>query len=224
MDAATVVVVKDPDLVEHRLKELGLDVETLHAALRAGLAERNACTPNDPPGFGGLIAWGRTVRRLRELLIVRDWKRTNSRRLAAVLSPEESVAVAVSTGDERTGLDGAPPQTRYAKGPAWEAAVEENLEQLAWTIPGMVAEAEAELEDTDIDDDRLNRVTWVFMFHVGADETRCELSMPQNIGPDFKLDSWVERILLPALPHEPETTVEVTPPTPIDVPVKRRTS
>lgn len=220
MGVESVVVVKEPASVARRLEELGLDVETLRAAVEAGLAERNLCTANDAPGFGGLIAWGRTLRRLRELLIPRDWKRTNRRRLAAVTSPDGSMAVAVSTGDARTGLDGAPPQTSRGKGPAWVAALLENNEQL--DLPGMSDEAdEAEGED----DDRLNRATWALLFHIdeGEGETRCELSMPKDMGPDAKLETWVERILLPAIPREPEPAVEgAAPPTSIDVPVKRR--
>jgi len=212
------LVVKEPSSVAQRLKELGLNIETLQEALEAGLAERNACTTNDPPGFGGLVAWGRTVRRLRELLIPRDWRRTNSKRLAAVVSPEGTVVIAVSTGDERTGLDGASPQTRYEKGPAWVAAVEENNEQL--DLPGMTPEDDYE---DDQNDERLNRVTWVLMFYVDRNETRCELSMPRDMSPDGKLDAWVERILLPAISREPEPTVdESVPSAPIDVPVRRR--
>ncbi len=222
MDAATVKVVKEPSEVERRLLELGLDIDVLHEALRAGLAEAATCTPNDPPGFGGLLAWGRTVRRLRELLIPRGWRRTNLRRLAAVVNPdvEVPVAVAVSTGDERTGLDGSSaPQTRYAKGPAWSAAVAENCGQLSFQpIPGMEPEA---VEDDE--DEGLNRVTLVLMFYVDAKETRCELSIPADMGPDSKLDTWAERILLPPIPREPEPNVEaMPPPQPIDVPVKRR--
>jgi hypothetical protein len=221
MDA--VKVIKEPSLVAQRLEELGLDVETLHAALKAGMAERNACTENDPPGFSGMTAWAKTVRRLRELLIPREWKRTNRRRLAAVLNPEGTVAVGVSTGDERTGLDGAEPQTAYPKGPAWQAAVDANADQLAFTTPGMWVEKEPALEVVDESD--LNRATWVLLFCIAARETRCELSMPKDLGADSKkLDSWVERILLPSIPHDPEPAIEDDTPAaePIDVPVKRR--
>jgi hypothetical protein len=223
MDAVKVALVKEPSLVQQRLEQLGLDVETLHAALKAGLAERNACTENDPPGFGGMTAWAKTVRGLRELLIRREWKRTNRRRLAAVLNPEGTVAVGVSTGDERTGIDGPEPQTAYPKGPAWQAAVDANADQLAFTTPGMWPEIEPEREV--VDDNDLNRATWVLLFYIAARETRCELSMPKEIGADSKkLDSWVERILLPSIPHDPEPAIEENAPAaePIDVPVKRR--
>jgi hypothetical protein len=219
-----VVVVGEPSEVERRLWELGLDVGVLHQALRAGLAERNACTPNDPPGFGGIVAWGRTVRRLRELLIPRGWLRTNLRRLAAVANPDGAVAIAVSTGDEHTGIDDpdVAPHTRYAKGPAWVAAVEDNCGQLDFPpIPGMVAEDPDDIL-SDEEAERLNRVTWVLMFYVDAGETRCELSLPRNLGPDSKLDTWAERIILPPLPNDPEPVEETVPLTLIDVPVKRR--
>jgi len=50
MDAvrAPVVVVTEPAEVDRRLQELAVNVGVLHQALRAGLTERNACTPNDP--------------------------------------------------------------------------------------------------------------------------------------------------------------------------------
>jgi hypothetical protein len=211
------VVVTEAMGVARRLQELGLDVQTLHDALRAGLAARNECTDNDPPGFKGIVAWGRTVRRLRELKIPHGWQRSNALRLAAVSNEDRSLAIAVSTGDERTGLDGAPPQTRYAKGPAWAAAVESNMEQLGF--PGMfTADEPAEEEEPGLD-----RATWVLLFFVDAREIRCELSLPRGIGPDEKLDGWEERIILPAIPLEPETSLaEAVPSEPIDVPVTRR--
>lgn len=136
------------------------------------------------------------------------------------------MAIAVSTGDERTGIDNpeAAPQTRYAKGPAWKAAVEDNRGQLDFPpIPGMVPDEPDDGILSEEEAERLNRVTWVLMFYVDAGGTRCELSLPRNMGPDSKLDAWADRIILPSLPNDPEPVLEqAVPPAPIDVPVKRR--
>lgn len=226
MGVPGVVVVKELPAVVKRLASLGLDVETLVRAVEGGLADRNACTDNDPPGFRGFIGWGRTIRRLRELLLPLKWTRTNRRRLAAVVNEQKTIAIAVATGDERTGLDGEPPQSRHPKGPGWEAAVDENRLQLELPLQEVDVSPKTEVSD-DFDDDRQDWVTFVLLLYVdpNSGETRCELSLPKDMSAESKLDEWVERILLPSIKPEPEPVIEESsPPAPIDVPVKRRTA
>ena len=93
------------------------------------------------------------------------------------------------------------------------------MEQLGFAVEGMFpADEPAEEEDAG-----LNRATWVLLFFIDVTELRCELSMPRGIGPDEKLDGWVERIILPPVPLEPEPILaESVPAAPIDVPVTRR--
>lgn len=95
------------------------------------------------------------------------------------------------------------------------------------TIPGLPPEL---TEDAD-EDDAL--VTWVLLYvHERADEhtrLRCELSLPSEIGARGRIDSWSERIILPALEF-PEDVIGLggvdddEGPGAIDVPVERRSS
>lgn len=69
-------------------------------------------------------------------------------------------------------------------------------------------------------------MTWILLVHRARGEVRCELSLPTSMGVDGRVDGWRERIILGAIPTDPDL-MEITPPTPPDQPdihvdVKRR--
>src|SRR5688572_27925461 len=86
------------------LAALGLDLEMLTEAVLEGEESRDGCTENDPPGAGGYFSYSRTVRRLREILIPRGWKRATDVNFPLVVSPNGKIAIAVSLGDDGTGV------------------------------------------------------------------------------------------------------------------------
>src|SRR5262249_39614281 len=71
------VIIHRPIDVINALHELSpeLDVEVLREAALVGESFRDSCTENDPLSAPGFLAWARTVRALRELLIPRGFKR-----------------------------------------------------------------------------------------------------------------------------------------------------
>lgn len=169
----------------------GLNVALVHDALRDGEASANSCTSNDPTILPGLLRWARTIRGLRDRLASFGWKRCNVRGLPTVVSPDGTVAITVSTGDEGTGTDGLA-RTKYPKGAAALFAVIANQ---------LVFEAEG-FEITPLDDistDTKDRATWYLLFIKDGDEIRAELSLPSGIGGSGHVEGFVTRYRLPPL-------------------------
>jgi hypothetical protein len=191
----TATFVETQEVVD-RLAQLGLSADALREAVEMGEAARNSCTANDPAITPGFLAWARTTRGLRELLAPEDWRRSNEGGLETTVAPDGNLALAVATGDDSTGRAGASPKTKYSKGPATVAAVEQNqlslFESLEPIVPGPAP--------TD-------RVTWLLLIARGGREVRCELSLPAAIGDDGRVEVWAERIILEPVSRDPEPTV-----------------
>jgi hypothetical protein len=124
----------------------------------------------------------------------------------------------VSTGDEYTGLTDLTPSTQSSKGPRTVNVVEGNALQIPLfdlrSRPEIVKQGEESL-------------TWILLFHrdKASNEVRFELSCPVKMNEDGQIDTWAERIILPAIPFGGDN-VEVrsdVPKTPqIDVKVERK--
>jgi len=188
-----------------RLEAMGLDEAILRQAVIDGELARASCTDNDPRVFRGQIAWARATRGLREALIPRGWKAAEKANLPVVVSPDNSTAITVSSGDDCTGLRDRSPKTRNPKGAATLAAIMRNVLQLNF---GFI----------DDDDDEAQRLTWVLLVARTRDEVRCELSLPAAIGEGGRVTSWAERIIMepvslgaeePVSPPENEAAVEI---------------
>lgn len=208
-----------PADVADRLKELGLDLTTLVDVVRQGHHVFISASPNDPPLAPGFSAWARMVRALREHLLPKGWARSDENNYSIVISPSDELVIAVATGDENTGRYGESPTTKSTKGPSTIEAVATNQQQLSLAfIPAIPAPArpiEAGKE----------RMTWILLVHRGLGEVRCELSLPMSMGADGRIDAWRERILIGAIPTDPDA-VNITP-QPSDLPdisidIKRR--
>jgi len=186
----------EPADVVDRLALLGLPVDALRDAVAMGEAARNSCTANDPAITPGFLAWARTTRGLRDLLAPAGWRRSCEGGLETAVAPDGKLALAVATGDESTGRAAGTPKTKYSKGPATAAAIEQNQLSLFAEpepiVPGPVP--------TD-------RVTWLLLIARGVDEVRCELSLPAAIGDDGRVESWSERIILAPVGRDGEPTV-----------------
>lgn len=188
----------DPVDTFGRLKDMGLSIEILQDAVAMGESARASCTENDPAIVPGLLAWARTVRGLRELLKPEGWCGSRAGGLETVVSPDGKLAIAVATGDESTGFCGSTPKTKYPRGPSTEAAIEQNQ------LPFFEEPEKRVAELTPSD-----RVTWLLLISSSPDtnDIRCELSLPNSIGDNGKVEQWSERILLPTVRRDPEPTL-----------------
>lgn len=211
-----VILHSDPIAIDGALTQLGLTEEALLTAVRLGYLARTNCTANHPPLFPSFVAWGETVRAVRDQLAPLGWTKTNERNYSRTLHPEKGIAIAVATGNEVTGLAGTEmPCTKSVKGPSTLDAIEVNRHQL-W-LPGM------EPLTTSGDELEAQPTTWILLVHHAKNEIRSELSLPVDIGSDGKVSVWRERIILRAMPLDP-TPVEISSPSlpDIDVVVRRK--
>jgi hypothetical protein len=178
-----IIVITDPIEVANSLAELGISSDILKEAILIGESARDACTPNDPPNTPGFEAWAKTVRGLRELLILRGWTPSEERQLSTIVNPEQTLAIAVETGDEATGTERTP-KTKYPRGAATIAAVEQNQIVFAFMEEDAKAENTAGIE------------TWMLVRKRTAEGVRAELSLPAEIGDDGRVEKWTIRIIL----------------------------
>jgi hypothetical protein len=199
-----------------RLSELGLTTDVFEHVLRGADAEARTYTLLDPPNMQGMARYSRTVRLLRERLLPLGWVYDNPRNLARTVSPDRRVAIIATLGDAGTGVPDLVPSTRYGKGIATIEAVSRNFLQL--TLP-------IDLGDEDpVDADTDGTVTWILLYTVADTEIRAELSLPDSMV-DGYVDTWIERIILPRVPLEPESSlVPVEPIADPDVVVTRRSA
>jgi hypothetical protein len=206
--AAKVVV--DPYEVDARLHQLGVSRGPLiEAALQGDLHRRLNDTPDDfsaTPGFSG---WSRTLRVVRaELRKVHAWHNGDFLQIPVTFNETETMAVAVSTGNERTGLPGDDPSTN-AKGPRTAEAVESAQGGL------------------DFDDEEIGVDFWYLVTHATADgEVRAELSNPRITDEHYQILGWHERILLGRI--DPDGNWQAVPapvaPSDITIDVSRKTA
>lgn len=203
--------------VDGRLVQLGLEEARLAEIVRRGYVAFASCTPNDPPLYPGFSAWATMVRGLREYLLP-EWERSDENNYSLVINPVGTVAIAVATGDDATGCPDTIPTTKSSKGPSTVDAVTSNQMQLE--LPYVFPPLPAPARPANLDE---RRMTWILLVHRAQDEVRCELSLPTSMGADGRVDGWRERIILGAIPTDPEILKITPPPQPdISVDVKRR--
>lgn len=206
--------------VRSRLAELGLEETLIAEVVRRGYGVFISATANDPPLFPGFAAWAQMVRALREYLLPQQWERSDENNYSLVINPSGTVAIAVATGDDATGTTNSNPTTKSSKGPSTVEAVTSNQFQLSLDFPPVPVPAPARPTDTED-----KRMTWILLVHRAMNEVRCELSLPSSMGPDGRISSWQERIILGSIPVDPEALEITPPPQPlpdINVDVKRR--
>src|SRR5713101_789779 len=191
------LILQKPAEVIDRLAELGVSYEILSSAIIAGEIARDGCTANDPVNTRGFVAWSRTVRILRELLIPKGWTRRDERGLPLVVSPDGKIAIVVGLGDEMTSRPDCTPKTKYAKGPATVAVINRNVQLRLF--------GEVEIEDANDVVVDPNIETYVLLRHRTADVAKAELSVPASSDDDGRISSWSKRIILPDISLAPNT-------------------
>ena len=204
IDVVNALAELDPTLTKERLQQSMLEGETA----------RDGCTANDPPSTPGYIAWARTVKGLRDVLIPLGWTKNDDVNFSTAISPHKGIAIAVATGDESTGQPQLIPKTKYAKGPATLAAVEMNKLQLE-----LFGTSPALTETGAISGPQ----TWMLMRRRTGDTLFSELSLPDGAGYDGRIETWAVRIILEPFILEPNPFPEDDESEdPIDIPIRRR--
>jgi hypothetical protein len=200
--------------IERRLAAVGLTVDVLLDAVRAGYSARSECCELDPPMYPGQTMWAHTVRRLRQGTAPLGWQPDNTNNYCVSLSPK-GIAIAVATGDTNTGRIDATPCTSSPKGPCTLDAVTANQLVLDLGLPdgGSLARMP----------DAPERQTWLLLIHLDQSEVRSELSLPLTVDEQDRVIGWRERIILPSIDFDPDQIELPTDDTPdIDIAVRRR--
>ena len=201
--------------VERRVSQLGLTIDVLLDAIRAGFLGRSTCTELDPPTYPGQTMWAHTVRRLRQRTAPIGWKPDNAGNYCVALSADETIAIAVATGDGNTGRPDADPSTNSPKGPRTADAVATNQLLLDLRFPG-------EDSSNSVTEDA-QRETWLLLVHLDRSEVRAELSLPSGLDEQERVTGWSERIILPSIDFDPERVdVPLDNGPDIDIEVRRR--
>ncbi len=211
-----VAIWSEPEDVEAVLARLGLAVAPLVVAVNRGHLAAISRTPNDAPNAAGFYQWNETLRTLREELAVFGFSRASTRGYSTVLRADKRMALAVSSGDEGTGVARANPSTKQVKGPCTIAAVSSNAAQLE-LFPGLVLMSSPASEEAEC-------LTWILLFRANDTELRAELSLPVNMDEGGQIRVWRERIILPSQPLD--DTYKVPEPDfgpDVEIEIQRRT-
>lgn len=199
--------------VDLRLAKMaGLSTGILRDAIIAGERARVGCGTNMPPCFPGSAAWAHTVCALRDQLLPLGWAKNDEGNYPTVIAPDGSFAIGVNTGNEFTGNPFRVPKTKFPKGPATLQKVVNNGDVDLFGQPVLVTVSEPV------------QLTWLLLLARIGDAVRCELSRPSDMGEDGRVDTWMERIILPEFRGDDlDPRVRLPEPGPeIDVPVLRR--
>jgi len=172
-----------------RLAEMGLDVQTLHRAVRAGIAAGATRTDLAPRSAPGTDLVSHAVEELRLLLVSAGWTADFAGGQERTVSPDGLTSVIVSTGAGAVGDLSGEARTAHPKGPLMRDAVTVNQGYVQEEFPlGLTAPRPV-----------VGRpLCWVLLVKVEADRVEAELSVPDGMR-DGVIVSWAERVPLPPL-------------------------
>lgn len=211
-----VAIWSEPDEVEGALARLGLAVAPLVVAVNRGHLAAISRTSNDAPNAAGFYQWNETLRTLREELAAFEFTRSNTMGYSTALRGDKRMAIAVSSGDEGTGIACANPSTKQVKGPCTVAAVSSNMTQLE-LFPDLVL-----MPPTA--PDAIECLTWILLFRASTKELRAELSLPVRVDEGGQIRAWRERIILPSQPLDATFTIPEPDFGPdVEIAIQRRT-
>ncbi|HWT04370.1 MAG TPA: hypothetical protein VN224_01305 [Xanthomonadales bacterium] len=208
----------NPRDVRMALTRLGLTLEPLQDALRAGYLFRISRTENDAPSAPGFYQWNETLKMLREQLVAIGWERNNDSGFPTVVNRAMSLAISVSSGNENTGNPSAIPSTKYHKGPCTVDRVSSNAQIELDLYPDLPAPVRSSDGDSAF-------LTWTLLFYTDCDEIRAELSLPVLIDAGGQINAWKERIILPVIPLDGDGSKLTTEPDfgpDVDINIRRR--
>jgi hypothetical protein len=187
---------------QSQLAALGIQLDQLHDALRAGEQARRLTTLNDPRNAPGTEDYYRRVRILRERMIADvGWSRLDLNQLPLVVNPARTIAVGVLLGDHQTGWVG--PYHPRSKRPVGEGKIKLVVqnEQLA-LFARPVGPEEVDLAAEDL----TKLETWFLISHRRSRRNHvrisAELSLPCETSESNFVIKYRRRIPLPELRFE----------------------
>jgi len=177
-----------------KLHVLDLDEAVVNEMVLRGFTKRQTCTALHPPSYPGYSQWAETVAASRELLIPRGWTPSDANNFSRVISPDEKMAVAISTGDDNTARSEyrygeIQPRTKHPKGSETRSAVEINEPPTLFDV----LTGEPAGRQVAPDPDRM--LTWMLLLATTKDEIRYELSLPKSQDKGGYVYEWSERII-----------------------------
>jgi hypothetical protein len=207
-------IFNEPQDVDARLAELGLERSLLSEALRQANLYRVRLTSHHPRLYRYQVMSGETVAALRDQLVPKGWSKSDDGNYELTINEESTIAIAVASGDDGTGNPNRIPSNKSPKGRHTAEAIEANrqADMFAELLPT------PPLSEKSVD-------TWILLHHVKADKIEAELSRPSEIDEDGKIISWSERILLDAIPLDGEP-LDIAPPQlpDIDISISRKSA
>jgi hypothetical protein len=173
-----------PDQVDERLAALGLSMPMIDEVIRVSVAARNSATAHHPRTHGGLMAYGDSVRALRDEASTAGFRAINDGGLEMCVNDDRGIAILIGRGNGGTGKADQNSSTLYRRGARGRQVLESNQLML---FPGRNQAI-------------VYRKTWMLLIRQDGDHVWAELSLAAAIGTDGKVALWDERIIFP--PHE----------------------
>jgi len=209
------IIFEDPADAMRRLMELGVSLEAVQRAVKAGYVARITCSENDPPFIPGTEAWRYTVVTLREELRPLGWRKDDPGNYSLIINDTRRINIVVATGDNFTRRSHATPRTKSLKGLYTEAATIRNCVD-GDLFPETLTEELRRVAGL------LEYPTWILLIYITDEEYRAELSLPVSMDGDH-ISDWAERISIPDMPDDEGGLAMPEDQSPdIDVPVRRK--
>lgn len=195
------------DDAESMLEAMALNGEMMTEIRRRGLAQYLTATPHHPSNAPGTFLYLELVRSMRDILVPNGWELAEES-LSFTFNNDLSIALAVSSGNTHAGDPMRSPSFKYPRGPATQAAVSGNANQLGlFDRDPRFTEYAVPATPKRVDFEKFK--TWWLLHHVdpGKGVMRAELSLPIKIGNSGETDRWESRIILDPIPfdEEPDT-------------------
>jgi hypothetical protein len=172
-----------------RLRQLGLDVPSIHDMLMFGHAERATYTAYDARGAGEHARWSRHVRRASEIYTQQGWQRIDPDNQPTLVHQGNQWSLVVASGSSDTGRPFGNPTTKNPKGRSIRDAVQGNAEIALIKVQ----EVEPVLGGL--------RETWMLLTYVDIEDLIWfEVSLPDEMKGEF-ITNWKDRLLFP--PFDP---------------------
>jgi hypothetical protein len=200
-------VVRTGTDAERRLQALGLKLEYIDDAVRAGADARASKNDFEPQSAPGLKDWIARVGKLRERVVsdTAGWYYADPRNVPLVYEPEEQIALGVLLGDRNTGSEKpeSGPRSKYPKGTVIAEATAEGSAELTLELDLTQRSRRGHLDVAAL---AAMEVWFLVTFpdKVGDKFVVCrEISLAKPIEPDSYITSWRERLIFPPLEFDP---------------------